>query len=390
MKFEIRLAWRYFRTGRSKLVRFTSAAAVAGIAIGVASFIFAQAIGRGFEEGIRSRVLASTGHITVRETGEFSAAKDLMISKIGGLEEVREVVPTTFESSAVFIGGQNSYAVIRVLPDSSSVFKPAGPRDEDKPAGVLLGKRLFFWPEQDTPPSADLVFNTDDGLKREPVRIDGSFETGIYDYDSTWIYIRESDYLRLKGAPEFRPDAYIVYLRDPFRSREVGAELEKEFGSGAEIVDWQEANKPLFTALALERQIAMWVIALIVIVAALNITTTLALLVRERLPDLAVLRTCGATSRMVGAVFLLEGWILSAAGISLGVAAGTAFAIAAGRFRWIAIPEEVYSLNSIEPLVEPVSVAAAAFSAFVICTAATAFPVIRAMRAKPLENLRLR
>lgn len=390
MKFELKLALRYFLTGRSKLVRFTSVAAVAGIAVGVASFIFAQAIGRGFEEGIRTRVLESTGHITVRETGEFSASKALMISRIGGVDDVRQVIPTTFEASAVFIGGQNSYAVIRVLPDSSSVFGPDDNRGNEQHPGVFLGKRLFFWPESDATPSADLVFSTDDGIKREPVRIEGSFETGIYDYDSTWVYIRETDYIKLKGIAEFHPDAYIVYVEDPFRSGGVRTELQKEFGGGAEVVDWQEANKPLFSALALERRIALWVIALIVIVAALNITTTLALLVRERLPDLAILRTCGATSRMLGAVFLLEGWILALAGISLGIASGIAFSVAAGSFRWISLPEEVYSLSSIEPLVEPLSVASAAFAAFVVCTVATAFPVIRAMRTKPLENLRLK
>lgn len=386
MIFELRLAWRYFRTGKSRLVRFTSFVAVAGIAVGLAGFIVAQAIGAGFEEGIRSKLLESTGHITVRETGDFRAAKDLMVAKIGAVDDVVKVVPTTFESSAIYIGETNSYAVIRVLPDSSPLFPPPAGSEP----GVLLGKRMFYWPETDSPPSADLIVNTDEGLRRKVIRVEGSFETGIFEYDSTWVYIRESDFLKLKGGSEFHPSAYIIYVTDPFRSDEVRAELAKELGAGAEIIDWQEANKPLFSALALERRIALWIIALIVIIAALNITTTLSLLVKERLPDIAVLRTCGANSRKLAAVFLLEGSIISMAGIMLGAVSGVAIAAAANRFRWISLPPEVYSLNTVELIVDPLSLLSAAAGTLLVCTIATAFPVFRAVSAKPMENLRLK
>jgi lipoprotein-releasing system permease protein len=108
------------------------------------------------------------------------------------------------------------------------------------------------------------------------------------------------------------------------------------------------------------------------------------------MPDIAILRTCGANTKKLAAVFILEGWILSLIGISLGVAAGVSFSFFANRFRLISLPQEVYSLNSVPMSIDPYSVAAAAALTFLLCTAAMTVPVLRAARAKPLDNLRLR
>ena len=85
-------------------------------------------------------------------------------------------------------------------------------------------------------------------------------------------------------------------------------------GSSYTTVDWQEANRPLFTALALERRIGVVIIALIILIAALNITTTLILVVMERRRDIAILNTMGATARSIMSIFMIEGAIVGAAG----------------------------------------------------------------------------
>ena len=90
--------------------------------------------------------------------------------------------------------------------------------------------------------------------------------------------------------------------------------MRELLGSSYTTVDWQEANRPLFTALALERRIGVVIIALIILIAALNITTTLILVVMERRRDIAILNTLGATSRSIMSIFVIEGAIVGAGG----------------------------------------------------------------------------
>jgi cell division protein FtsX len=114
---------------------------------------------------------------------------------------------------------------------------------------------------------------------------------------------------------QFTPSVLSVSVADIYRANETAENIRKTLGENFRVVDWQEANRPLFAALSLERKVAFAVIALIIFVAALNITTTLALLVGERRSDIAVLRTCGARSRSLMTIFLLEGVFLAFAGI---------------------------------------------------------------------------
>jgi lipoprotein-releasing system permease protein len=393
MVFELKLAWRYFRTGRSRLVRFTSLVAIAGIAVGLATFIIAQSLSQGFADGIKEKVLSNTGHIIVSDLGVQSTDAQLVSAKIRLDKDVTSVAATTFEPAALMADGVLHYAVLRAVADETPGFRGTGQNvdGEEHRLPLLAGKRLVMDTREDRRGEALLVFSgADGGSSQVDVKITGTFETGLFEYDSTWVRIRQGDFARLKGTDRFRPTAFTVFVRDPFVSDRTAERLRKTLGSGYQVVDWQEANKPLFSALALERKIALWIIALIVIVALLNITTTLSLLVKERLPDIAILRTCGANTKKLAAVFLLEGWILSLIGITLGVGAGVVFSLIANRFRLISLPGEVYSLNSIRLVVDPFSVMVAAILTFLLCTAAMAIPVLRAAQAKPLDNLRLR
>ena len=389
MLFESKLAWKYFRTGRSRLVRFTSIVAVAGIAVGLASFIIAQSLSRGFAAAVRDGLLKGTGHITVT-VSNVSAPPELVAGKIRLVKGVTRVEETTFEPAALMVGGQLKYVVLRAVPDDSAGFGKAvssDPDHEDAAIPIIPGKRVA----DGKPGDALLLFSgADGGGSQMAVSLKGAFSTGVYEYDSTWLRIRKSDLARLKGLDRYRPGAYTVFVDNIYDSGRIAGEIRKALGGDFEVVDWQEANRPLFSALALERKIALWIISLIVIVALLNITTTLSLLVKERLPDIAVLRTCGANTKKLASVFLLEGWILSLAGIAIGVAAGVGISLAAGHYRLIKLPGEVYAVESLPFNLDLADAAAAAGLTFILCTLSMAVPVFNAARAKPMENLRLR
>jgi lipoprotein-releasing system permease protein len=154
------------------------------------------------------------------------------------------------------------------------------------------------------------------------------------------------------------------------------------------VVDWQEANQPLFAALSLERRVALAIISLIIFVAALNITTTLALLVSERRLDIAVLRTCGARARNLVFIFLLEGLLLGSVGIFCGVVLGLVGCFAGNYFEAVSLSKEVYSLSYVPFRPNLENILMIIFIALLLCLAATVYPASKASRIKPLENLR--
>jgi lipoprotein-releasing system permease protein len=179
-----------------------------------------------------------------------------------------------------------------------------------------------------------------------------------------------------------------VEARDVERSEEVARRARAALGEGWEALDWREANRPLFAALELERRAVGLIIMLVTVVAALNITTTLALVVVERRADIAVLATLGARAPNVTLVFVVEGALIGAAGALAGVVAGLAACFVADRFQLVSLPADVYSLSAVPLHPHAADVALAALAAFAVSLLATVYPAWQAARVRPAEVLR--
>jgi lipoprotein-releasing system permease protein len=154
------------------------------------------------------------------------------------------------------------------------------------------------------------------------------------------------------------------------------------------MVDWQEANRPLFTALAFERRIGIIIIALIVLIAALNITTTLILIVMERRRDIAILSAMGATTRSIMSIFVLEGAIVGMVGAVAGVALGAIAIVITNRYQLISLPADVYSISNVPLALHFRDLALAGLVALMLSVVATIYPARAAARVRPAEMLR--
>ncbi len=152
-------------------------------------------------------------------------------------------------------------------------------------------------------------------IRRSRAIVVDIFKTGLFDQDSTLVRLSTADFAKLYGDEQFTPRSLNISVKDIYRSDEMARLVRERVGSGFRVVDWQEANRPLFAALSLEKKVAFAIILLIILIAALNITTTLALLVNERRSDIAVLRTCGAKGKSLVLTFVLEGLLLGTMGV---------------------------------------------------------------------------
>jgi lipoprotein-releasing system permease protein len=375
MPFELKLAIKYFRARRKSLARFTSFVAVVGIAVGVASLIIAQSLAKGFQDEMRDKILANTAHISVsmKNGGEIHDWQMLQ-TKLVGIENVREILPTAYENALLITETETSYAIIKT--QNSLVGSQ-----------IAIGKQFAERLNLNLTDSAEIA--TIENQTPSRVRVAEIFETGLYDYDTTQIGVSPEMFAKLQKQTFFTPTNLSISIRDIFKSAETAEKISAELGENFRVIGWQEANRPLFAALSLERKVVLVIILLIIFTAVLNITTTLALLVNERRLDIAILRTCGAKTRNLLTIFLLEGLFLGVLGIFCGVIFGLLVCFAGNYFKLVKISAEVYSLNYIPFRPDFFSILLIILITFTLCFTATVYPAWKASRLKPLENLQM-
>ncbi len=218
-------------------------------------------------------------------------------------------------------------------------------------------------------------------------RVAGIFQSGFYDYDTTWAFIRLSDAQKLFGLGdvisviEFKVD-------DIYRAGDIGHEIEQAAGKGFMAANWMEQNRALFRALRLERVVTFITIGLIVLVAALNILISLIMMVMEKTRDIAVLMSMGAKHRQVRRIFIAQGVLIGVIGTAVGLVLGYVLSWAGGHYRLVSLSPEVYSIDYVPfapRVVDGVIVAAVALA---ISFIATIYPSWSASRILPAEALR--
>lgn len=410
MPYELFLALRHLRSRQKRrLARVTSLIAVIGIIVGVAALIVALALANGFRNEMRDKILGSTAHLTVmRSDGQPMKEYLEVAARVREIDGVETAAGTTYDG-AVVIGPQSSaYAVLRGV-DGTSTQSPqdiAAPLFPNQGSGpdtfaarteqhdlprVVLGTELASRTGLKVGDTAEIIsahagLSSANGSKRRVV-VAGVFRSGLFEYDSTWIY------LPLDTAAAFAGDAHAaavisVQVGDIYEVKATATAVKQLLGSSYTIVDWQEANRPLFTALAVERRIATVIIGLIIFIASLNITTTLILIVIERRRDIAVLNTMGATAGSIMSIFVIEGAIVGAAGAVGGVLLGAVAIIVANRYHFISLPADVYSISNVPLSINFREMAVAALVALVLSIVATIYPARAAARIRPAEMLR--
>jgi lipoprotein-releasing system permease protein len=218
-------------------------------------------------------------------------------------------------------------------------------------------------------------------------RVVGIFNSGFYDYDSSWAFTRLSDAQRLFGLGdlisviEFKVD-------DIYTAGQVARELEDAAGRGFMTTNWMEQNQALFHALRLERLVTFITIGLIVFVAALNILISLIMMVMEKTRDIAVLISMGTRKSQVRNIFIAQGVLIGVIGTAIGLLLGYAISYAGGHYHIISLSPEVYSIDYVPFAPRPMDGVLVAIVAIGVSFIATLYPSWSAGRTLPAEALR--
>jgi len=404
MPFELFIALRYLRAKRRQApVSVLTAIAITGIALGVASLVFAQALVTGFRREVQEKILEGTAHINLLKS-DNSGMEDYraLVQKVSTLPGVRAVSATTYEPVLIAAGERQEQAVLKAVDlqasrDANEVFSTIVEGDPAmlSEGMVIMGQelaRVLGVRKNDSITVVSAHFRlTPLGLAPRPrntrFQIAGIFSSGLYEYDSKWAYISLPAIQSLRGDGDV---ANVIQLKvnDIDSVDDIASKVSATAGTGFITTTWRELNRPLFAALQLQQRIIVIFFVMLIVLAALNIVTTLTMTVVEKHRDIAILRAQGARPASINRIFVFQGAIIGIAGSVLGVTAGIILSLLANRFRWVSIPAEFYAISQVTLRIRMIDCAIAAGLAIIICLLATLYPARLASRLQPVEALR--
>jgi lipoprotein-releasing system permease protein len=436
---------------RQAVIGVITGISIAGVAAGVASLVVALAINNGFRQDLQNRLLGSTSHINLLriESDGIKDWRPLM-ERLSKQPHVVGTAPAIYEQVLISRGPRARGAVLkgmipayeRKVSDLLDTVKIGSmdPLDEGtggmepglRPGQGGSGTRPYAAAASGASPSAskkspdDLNSVHERAAAMSPIvlgkdmaedlgatlnstvmvtspqgeltpfglvpkysrfRVVGIFNSGFFDYDSSWAFARLSDTQNLEGLGD-QITVLEFKIDDIYQAGQISQELEQAAGKGFMSTNWMEQNKALFRALRLERLVTFITIGLIVFVAALNILISLTMMVMEKTRDIAVLMSMGTRKSQVRRLFITQGLLIGVIGTAIGLVLGYALSWAGGHYHLLSLAPEVYSIDYVPFAPRALDGALVALVAIGISLIATLYPSWSAARILPAEALR--
>lgn len=409
MRVELFIGRRYFKSKpKQTIIALTSLFSIIGVTIGVMALIVVIGVMAGFESDLKSRIMGIEPHIVIDRDGQPFADHAQLVAAAGRLPGVSAVWPVVelqaMLKSDTRIGGAVIKGVaarsaaqglniqsLELLGDTAATG-PGEPgqrgvppivlgQDLGRALGVIKGDTLFLVSPKGTLAPTGFI----PSMKR--FRVAGFFETGMYEYDGSLAFVRLEEAQTLIHAPA-AVSAVEIRVENIYKVPIIADQLRSESAAGFRLRDWRQLNRNLFSALKLEKTAMFITLTLIILVATFSIVGTLVMLVMEKTKDIAILKTIGATSGVIRRIFVFQGMLIGIVGTALGVCLGSGLCYMQKNYHLIRLPGDVYYITALPVDLQLFDVGLVAFSALLICFAATLYPAHQASRFKTVEALR--
>lgn len=407
LPFEISVGLRYMKAKRKQaFVSIISAFSVLGVMLGVMTLIIVLGVMNGFEKDLKEKILGTVSHLVVEShSSRRVTGWNKLMERINVFDGVEAATPYIYGQAMLSTRGKVRGVIVRGIDSKTAGKVISLPRylqkgslanlipKKDALSGIIVGRELAV---NNALRVGDSVQMISPQGKRTPIgaipkvqtfRIVGIFKSGMYEFDANLVY------MGLAQAQKFFEmgdgvTGLEVKITDIYAAPKLAERIASSLGPPYSTRTWRDMYRNLFSAMKLEK-IAMFVIlTFIVLVAAFNIVISLIMLVMEKSRDIAILKALGATSDRIMRIFIAQGMVVGVVGTFLGAIAGVAGAALLATYKFIELPEEIYTISTLPVSVSPGDVLITCLVALSICFLATIYPSLRAARLEPVEALR--
>jgi len=408
LPYEWMLAKRYLRSRRSeRFVSLISWSSGIGIAIGVMTLITVMSVMNGAAVEIRDKILGFSSHVDIQGPDDTLADWRSWMAQAEQLDGVKRVAPYITTQVLASYGSRAFGAILKGVDITRSdslaehIIKGRFINQTGSPFQVVLGKDLARKLNLDIGDRVRLM-SPHGGIspsgaapRMRAFNLVGIFDSGFYEYDVGMILTPLSAIQRLNQMGD-TVSGIEVFLHDKDLSGVVSDQARLQLPPGAWVTDWKQRHRSFFHALKTERVAMGVILSLIVMVALFNMLASLVMVVMERRKEIAILKTVGATHASVMRIFLLMGTLLSGIGTLVGATLGLLLSWKLGSLlAWIEtitgikfMSSDVYYIDHIPSVIDPVSVVLIIVVSLVMGLAATFYPAWRAASVPPAEALR--
>jgi len=381
MNFASRIAARYLWTARKQRhIAFLSTISILGLAIGVFALLISIALLSGLQDQIKERLMESSPHLLIDPAGSNTIADAQEIANAAralGMTDIRPII------SGIGWGGNEAERRGRpVRIRSGSILLPAGTialsRDTAAALGLNTGDSITIVVPRTrlTPFGPVPVWRKYTIARLIAPALDERAAEAVLPFDEA------SSLLGTGGKP-----TSMEMYGSVERAEEIQSRLAKQFPN-VQVKTWKEINRPIFLALRLEKIVLFATISLIIFVAALNLISSLSMMILEKRPSVGVLRTLGATERNVYAIFLQVGLFIGVAGTLLGNVFGIGLATLLDRYHLARLPRDLTFLSYLPFALDASDIILINAVAILLSLVATWYPARIASRLDPINAIK--
>ena len=406
MFFELFLSIRYLRAKRKQaFISVITVISVLGVMIGVMALVVVLSVMNGFRADLMSKILGVKSHLLVLSyKGAFNDYKGVA-GRVGQVEGAVATTPFIHSQVMVNRSGNVSGAILRgIQPETAgNVLSIEGMIKDgslsslasswDGLPTIIIGNELSK--QLGAYPGDVLNMISPEGKLTPMGRVPNSqkykvtavFDSGMYEYDASMVFVSLKEAQAFLGFGD-RVSGLEVKVKDVYRSDKVGIKIQNALGNPYWTKDWKVMNRSLFSALKLEKFAMFVILTMIVLVGALNIISTLVMVVMEKTRDVAILRAMGASAKSIMTIFMVQGLLVGLVGTLAGLVSGLGICHLLARYKFISLPSDVYYITTLPVRVEFWDVCLVSLSAVVISFLATIYPSWHASKLNPVEAIR--
>lgn len=397
MKFSTYIAKRFMLGGKGAgTSRFTGWIAIIGMAIGSFALIISIAVLNGFELQVADKIIGFEGDLRISKI-EPSMAENVY-EHLKGENNISQIVPF-MERKGIVLTSNNSVRMVsfKAVPfDQINEFYNLGLDSVIVKAntpqlllGTLLAERLQVKVGDNIKIMSPIDNPIQIGLPRIlNVEVSGIFQIDVLDYDDRIVFIPlkygKQLFIRKKLV-----DGYDTRLVNRNNVDVTKKELRSYYGSNARIESWEDIHEGLFNAMRMERIGAIIVLSLIVLVAAFNLTSTLVLVTYQKIREIGILRTLGASAKVIKSIIIKQGIIIGGVGAVVGLVISVGIVILQNQLGFLPLPQDIYAFDKLPMVLTVWDVILVPIIAFLLIILSSYIAAQRAMLIEPKEAVHL-